>query len=76
LQIIVKMDDAFFAKKSTSSTILTFFANYEIKHSNYGDEYNLNKAKALLHPNVSIDNFSQQIFMIKKPIWWCLNYIF
>jgi hypothetical protein len=43
---------------------------------NYGDKCNLNKAKALLHPNVSNDDFPQQIFMIKRPIWWCFNYIF
>jgi hypothetical protein len=67
LQIIVKVDDAFFAKESTSSTILTFFTSYEIKHLNCGDECNLNKVRALLHLNVSNDNFPQQIFMIKGP---------
>jgi hypothetical protein len=50
------VDDAFFAKKSTSSTILTF-VNYESKDPNYEDECNLNKAKALLHPSVLNDNF-------------------
>jgi hypothetical protein len=52
LQFIRKVDNVFLAKKSTSSTILTFFANYEIKHPSCGDECNFNKAKALLHPCV------------------------
>ncbi len=60
----------------TSFTILTFFTNYEIEHSSCWDECNLNKARVLLHPNVPNDNFPQQIFMIKRPVQWCLNYIF
>jgi hypothetical protein len=62
------VDDVFFAKKAKLSTILTFSTNYEIKYLNCGDECNLNKVRALLHPNVSNDDFSQQVFMIKKPI--------
>jgi hypothetical protein len=62
------VDDAFFTKKVASSTIFTFFISYEIKHSNCGDEYNLNKARVLLHPNVSNDDFPQQILVIKRPI--------
>jgi hypothetical protein len=63
------MDDVFFAKKSTFSTNLIFFANYEIKHPSYGNECNFDKARALLHPNLLKDNFSQHIFMIKGLIW-------
>ncbi len=33
----------FFAKKAASSTIFTFFTNYEIKHLSCGDECNFNK---------------------------------
>jgi hypothetical protein len=58
LQINVKVDDAFFVKILILSTDLTFFASYEIKHPTCGDEYNLDKVKALLHPNVLNDNFS------------------
>jgi hypothetical protein len=58
LQIIVKVDDAVFAKKVSSSTIFTFFTKYEIKHLSCGDECNPNKVRALLHPSVSNDNFS------------------
>jgi hypothetical protein len=59
LQIVVKVDEAFFVKKTTSSAIFTFFTNYEIKHSSCGDECNLNKVRALLHPSVSNDDFPQ-----------------
>jgi hypothetical protein len=38
-----------------------------------GDECNLNKARALLHPSVLNDNFLHQIFMITRPILWCLT---
>jgi hypothetical protein len=51
-------------------TILTFIANYEIRHSSFGDECNLVKVRALLHPNVSNDNFPKEIFMTKCSIWW------
>ncbi len=40
---IVKVDDTFFAKKLTLSTILTFFINYKIKHLSCGNECNLDK---------------------------------
>jgi hypothetical protein len=30
----------------------------------------LDKARAWLHPNVSNDNFPQQIFTVKRHIWW------
>jgi hypothetical protein len=53
------VNHAFFAKKSTLFTILTFFAKDEIKYPSCGDECNLDKARALLHPNVSNDNFPQ-----------------
>ncbi len=68
LQFTIKVDDAFFAKKVTSSTIFTFFTNYEIMHLSCGDECNLNKVRALLHPSVLNDNFPQQIFITKRPI--------
>jgi hypothetical protein len=64
------VDDVVFAKKLTSFTILTFIANYEIRHSSFGDECNLVKVRALLHPNVSNDNFPKEIFMTKCSIWW------
>jgi hypothetical protein len=57
LQISIKVDDVVFQKKLTSFTILTFIANYEIRHSSFGDECNFVKMKGFLHPNVSNDNF-------------------
>jgi hypothetical protein len=62
LQIIVKVDDAFFAKKGTLTTILTFFANYEIKHPSCEDECNLDKVMTLLHIPMCRMTISHNIF--------------
>jgi hypothetical protein len=67
------VDDALFAKKLISSTILTLLTNYGIRHPNCGDECNLDKVRTLLHSNVSNENFPKENFMIKIPIWWGLN---
>jgi hypothetical protein len=60
LQFILKVDDVFFVRKLTLSTILTFFISYEIRYSSCGDECNFNKTRALLHPNVLNDIFPKK----------------
>jgi hypothetical protein len=61
------VDYVFFAKKLAFSTILAFLASYEMRHQGCGDECNVDKAMALLHPSVSKDNFSKEVFMVKGP---------
>jgi hypothetical protein len=41
--------------------------SYEMKRLGCGDECNVDKARALLHPNVSKNNFSKEVFMVKGP---------
>jgi len=38
-----------------------------MKHPCCGDEWNVDKARALLHPSVSKDKFSKEVFMVKGP---------
>ncbi len=79
----------FFAKKLTLSTILTFFINYEMSHPNCGDECYFNNVRALLHPNVSNENFEHKRSSSSKGpsggvwatcsnvcslVWWLCSY--